>query len=134
MPGAMDARPAWPAFERTMKTQGVFEALCRAHGLPEPVAEFRFSPPRRWRFDWAWPQYCIALEIEGGIWSRGRHVRGKGFLDDMEKYNRAAIEGWCVLRATPAQLESGMACALVKETIWKNTNAANPHYWPAQGN
>jgi hypothetical protein len=46
----------------------------------------------------------IALEVEGGVWTRGRHTRGKGFLGDMEKYNAAALGGWCVLRVTPDRL------------------------------
>jgi hypothetical protein len=46
----------------------------------------------------------VALEVEGGAWSGGRHTRGAGFLGDMEKYNAAAILGWCVLRCTPQQL------------------------------
>ena len=46
----------------------------------------------------------MALEIEGGVFSRGRHVRPMGFLADMEKYNAAAVLGWRVLRCTPDTL------------------------------
>lgn len=81
-----------------------FALVCRAAGLPEPVAEYRFDVTRRWRFDWAFPVEKIALEQDGGIWTRGRHVRGKGVLNDMAKLNAAAIQGWCVLRVTPDQL------------------------------
>ena len=81
-----------------------FPAVCRAAGLPDPVPEWRFDPTRRWRFDWAFVVWKIALEVEGGAYSQGRHTRGKGFIADMEKYNAAAIDGWCVLRVTPDQL------------------------------
>ena len=87
-----------------MARVSLFPSLCRAAGLPEPVPEYRFAPPRRWRFDWAWPGDRIALEVEGGIWTRGRHTRGVGALGDMAKYNSAAIQGWCLLRVTPSQL------------------------------
>lgn len=73
--------------------------------LPEPVKELRFSPPRRWRFDYAWEAGKVALEVEGGVWTGGRHTRGKGFLADMEKYNTATVMGWRVLRVTPDQLK-----------------------------
>lgn len=43
----------------------------------------------------------IAVEIEGGVWTGGRHTSGSGFLGDMEKYNEAAAAGWRVLRFTP---------------------------------
>ena len=59
--------------------------LCRALKVPPPVAEHRFAPPRRWRFDWAWPDHMLALEIEGAVWTGGRHTRGAGYLRDMEK-------------------------------------------------
>lgn len=81
-----------------------FALVCRAAGLPEPVPEYRFDVTRRWKFDWAFPVEKIALEQEGGAWTRGRHTRGKGFIKDMAKYNAAAIQGWCVLRVTPDQL------------------------------
>lgn len=76
----------------------IFRAFWREQKSPVPEPEFRFAPPRLWRFDWAWPVYAIALEIEGGIWRQGRHNRGSGFLGDIEKYNAAASMGWLVFR------------------------------------
>ena len=82
----------------------MFPAICRAAGLPEPVAEHRFHAQRKWRFDWAWPQDRIAIEQDGGAWTRGRHVTGAGFVKDMEKLNAAVLAGWRVFRVTPDQL------------------------------
>lgn len=70
------------------------------------VPEFRFAPPRRWRFDWAWPEFKVALEVEGGAWTGGRHTRGKGFLNDMEKYNEAVCLGWRIIRVVPNDLHA----------------------------
>ena len=82
----------------------LFPAVCTAAGLPRPVPELRFAAPRRWRFDWAWPSLRIALEVQGGIFSGGRHVRGAALLKEMEKLNAAAIAGYRVLYCTPATL------------------------------
>jgi hypothetical protein len=56
-----------------------FAVILEAAGIPAPIREYRFAPPRRWRFDLAWPSLRLALEIEGGTWTGGRHVRGNGF-------------------------------------------------------
>jgi hypothetical protein len=92
-----------------------------AAGLPRPVEEFVFAPPRKWRFDFAWPaDGSIALEVEGAVWTGGRHTRGAGFLKDMEKYNTAAIRGWTVLRTTPSGLVSGEGVELVRLAhLWR---------------
>lgn len=82
----------------------VFLAILRARGIPEPVAEYAFAKPRRWRFDWAWPDAKVALEVEGGAWTGGRHTRPRGFLGDIEKYNAATVKGWRLVRVTPNQL------------------------------
>lgn len=78
---------------------------CRAFGLPEPVAEFRFHPQRRWRFDWAWPDRKLALEEDGGVWIRGRHNHPTGYLADMEKLNAAVELGWRVLRYATGRVD-----------------------------
>jgi hypothetical protein len=71
---------------------------------------------RKWRFDVATPDR-IAFEIEGGIWIRGRHTRGKGALADMEKYNTATMLGWRVLRFTPEQVLKGEAKEFLKQWL-----------------
>jgi len=82
----------------------------RAAKLPPPRAEYRFHPPRRWRFDFAWPElFLIALEIEGGTWAAGRHTTGTGYEHDCEKYNQAALDGWLLIRATTRMVENGLA-------------------------
>ena len=60
--------------------------------------EFKFDPSRKWKSDFHLKQKGLLIEIEGGVWTGGRHVRGQGFLDDMEKYNRAAELGFTLLR------------------------------------
>lgn len=86
----------------------------KAHKLPDPVREHRFVPDRRWRFDFAWPDRMLAVEVEGGVWNGGRHTRGAGYERDAEKYNRAAILGWRVLRFSTQQVQRGEAVAALR--------------------
>lgn len=53
------------------------------------------------------PDFLLAIEIEGGIYSFGRHTRGSGFSKDMEKYNSLALHGISLLRYTPKQIKNG---------------------------
>jgi hypothetical protein len=95
----------------------MFELQLRALNLPAPQAEYKFHPTRRWRFDYAWPEFRCALEVEGGVWSRGRHTRGSGFRGDMEKYNTGTCEGWAIVRCEPSDLRNGKAVKLVEELL-----------------
>jgi len=88
-------------------------------GLPEPQREFIFHRKRKWRFDLAWPELLIAVEVEGGIWTGGRHVRGEGYEADCEKYNEAQLAGWMVLRFTPGMIKKGKAGGVIETAIRK---------------
>jgi len=81
--------------------------------------EVTFDPPRRWRFDFvvASTGLGIAVEVEGGTWQAGRHTRGAGFEKDCEKYNRAVLLGWRVLRFTPAMIDDGRALKTIEELV-----------------
>lgn len=83
--------------------------MCRAAGLPEPVPEYRFHPQRKWRMDFSWPLHRVAVEINGGVWTQGRHTRGAGYLADMAKRNAAALLGWRTLEYAPDQLGQAIA-------------------------
>lgn len=78
-------------------------------GLPKYETELKFHPSRAWRFDYAWPDSKVALEVHGGVFTDGRHNRGTGFTNDREKMNEAAIMGWIVIEATTEQVKNGMA-------------------------
>lgn len=100
-----------------MPGDALFLALCRERLGAVPECEHRFSPPRRWRFDYAWPAARLALEVEGGVWTGGRHTRGSGFVRDLEKYNRATVLGWRVLRVTPRELRSAATVAMLADAL-----------------
>jgi very-short-patch-repair endonuclease len=66
---------------------------------------------RKHRFDFAFPDALIAIEIEGNAWNvkgGGRHMRD----GDLEKYNIAAQLGWRIFRFSPRMLiEDPFGCA-----------------------
>ena len=82
-------------------------------------------PP--WRFDYAFPDFKVALEVEGGVFTGGRHTRSLGFLNDIEKYNAAAVLGWTVVRTVPDELYTEKNLAMLKALIEaKKAAARNP--------
>lgn len=95
----------------------MFTRLCNSHLHVECVKEHRFYQPRKWRFDYALPHYKIAVEVEGGVWTAGRHIRPQGFLGDIEKYNTATLLGWRVFRTTPDKLLTNSTILLLKNAI-----------------
>lgn len=83
--------------------------------IPEPIKEYRFLPPRRFRFDFAWPDIKFAVEVDGNVYHKGRHTTGAGYSRDCEKFALAAIEGWRVIRVTTGQVGTGDALNWIKQ-------------------
>lgn len=119
---------------RLSRLEETFALHVRAAKLPEPEREYRFAAVhvgmgtglrRRltdaklsdWRFDFAWPQHQIAVEIEGGTWSGGRHTRGAGFAEDCRKYNAAQALCWRVFRATGEMVKSGEIIVILSHAL-----------------
>lgn len=92
----------------------------RAVGIPDPVLEYAFAQHlgRRWRFDLAWPGERLAVEIDGGTWTGGRHTTGRGHESDSRKRNAAVLEGWRVLTFSTEMARSGEAVQVIEEA-WK---------------
>ena len=109
-------------------------------GFPEPELEYRFHPVRKWRFDmyWARPQHIwrplgVACEVEGGTYSGGRHVRGKGYEGDCEKYNEAALMEIVVIRVTAKHITSGSAVQWLGRALRGWMMDSNPVMRPSDG-
>ena len=86
------------------------ESLARqlvAAKMPAFEREFRFYRNRRWRLDFAWPLFKIAIEVQGGLWVNGGHSRGSGVTKDLEKKQQALRMGWIIYEASGAMIESG---------------------------
>jgi very-short-patch-repair endonuclease len=76
--------------------------------------EMVLVPGRRWRVDFLVDKR-IVVEYEGGIWSKGRHVRPTGFLNDCEKYNTLTTLGYKVLRVAEPHVQSGEALKWIEQ-------------------
>lgn len=95
----------------------IFFGTLDALSIPRPHREYLFHDTRDWRMDYAWPEQKIALEVEGGVFTGGRHTRGVGFMNDMEKYNAAAVMGWRIIRVVPTQLCKTETIQMLKKII-----------------
>lgn len=136
---------------RSKKLHQKFYDAVRARRLPEPrwhghpQKELRFAAhmkvPRQkvmksdrnpsWRFDFAWPEFKIAVEVEGLVcrelhdkdggshWvAMGGHATMDGFRDDCEKYAWANFLGWAVLRFEQNQVGNGFAIDMTVRMLY----------------
>jgi hypothetical protein len=116
----------------------MLEYQIRALKLPAPAREFRFALDhigggteirkrlkaarlKDWRFDFAWPDFKFAAEVEGGIFVNGRHTRGAGYREDCLKYHRAMALGWTIYRCDDSLVKNGSAVQLIEQLLQGNT-------------
>lgn len=78
-----------------------------------PIREYRFMENRDFRFDYAWPDRKIAVEVQGMV----HRIRSR-FLSDVEKLAMAQIYGWRVLLVAGQDVRSGRAVSWLV-TLWE---------------
>lgn len=79
---------------------------------------------RDFRFDFAFLDHKLLIEVDGATYSGGRHVTGAGYEADCTKLNQAVLCGWRVLKFTSASVKSGVALQCIEAalaTTWKQS-------------
>jgi len=103
--------------KKAPKGEELFLTHLIGYGLPLPTRQFQFDPERRWRSDFAWPDMKIIVEIEGGVFIKGGHVRGLGYEKNCEKYNRATELGYRVYRYSTGMVKRGEAISQIAKVL-----------------
>lgn len=93
------------------------EIICKLlkNNKIEYQTEYKFLKNRKFRFDIAIVKYKIAIEFEGGVWIAGRHTRGYGYINDIEKYNYAVLNGWKLLRYTAENFKNNKQYLIIED-------------------
>ena len=89
----------------------------KALGLPEPVREYRAIKGRKFRFDFAWVERKLLVEVNGGTYTKGAHSTGRGIARDYEKANLAVLQGWRVLSFDGKAIKSGEAVEIIRQAL-----------------
>jgi len=117
--------------EKNKILQRTFETHIKQTSLPEPEQEYKFHPKRKWKFDFAWPEKMVAVELNGGtgfVWrtnpqtgekykARGRHTEKEGYKQDCIKRNNAQMLGWKVYDFTSDMVLNGEAINFIEKIV-----------------
>lgn len=75
-----------------------FEAIWQRLGGPELSKEVKISDEREFKNDYVHIPTKVIIEVDGGVYNGGRHVRAKGFINDCVKLNMATMAGYSIIR------------------------------------
>ena len=89
----------------------------KALGLPEPIREYQAIKGRKFRFDFAWLEHRLLVEVNGGTYTKGAHSTGQGIARDYEKANLAVLQGWRVLSFDGKSVKDGTAVEVIRQAL-----------------
>lgn len=111
-----DGPARWPAGVNSELELMLLTRLER-EGLPLGLPQYPVVTGRQFKFDRAWPEQRVAVEIQGGLWVNGAHSRGSGVERDCLKLSMAAALGWRVLPISKQMIKSGEAVNLIAQAL-----------------
>lgn len=89
--------------------EGEYALQIRMAGITEPYRQFKAIEGRKFAWDFAWPDYKLLVEVNGGTWVKSGHSSGSGLNRDATKGNLAAINGWFTMTFTGDHIDDGTA-------------------------
>lgn len=96
--------------ERVKRIHTQFTDWLSSNGIAF-LAEYHFNKSKQygekdWRNDFYLPDLNLAIEVEGGIWNNGGHLRPAMYIDNINKYNGVTMAGIRLLRIDTDRLNS----------------------------
>jgi very-short-patch-repair endonuclease len=119
----MTKRTTIPRVDKADIFASLWKMLAPA-GAPEPEREYQFNQPEsKHKFDFAWPKWKVAVEVDGGQWQAhgGRHAHD----DDKIKGNLAVERGWRVLHYSPEMLKQDPQGVITQVVMVLTTRCAS---------
>lgn len=103
--------------------------------LPTPIREYALIPGRRFRADFAWPMFRVAVEVQGGIFRRGggAHSRPGKIMQDMEKHRLATLYDWRLFPVATHHIPNGQALTLIIELFDRIDPSRRGTYFDIEG-
>ena len=74
--------------------------------VSNPVEQCKITFDRDFRWDFAWIDSLVCLDVQGGGWGRGKHNREFGMSNDFIKEALAVSLGWRVFHMTKTLIEN----------------------------
>ncbi len=80
--------------------------------------EYKFHPKRKWRADFLIIGTKILIEVEGGIWSGGRHTRGKRLYRGYGEIQLRSNDGFYSFTVQHTeQVKAGVAIKQIEQLV-----------------
>lgn len=109
MTAVTHSRPRWQQAMQSGLEVTVMQEIA-AQKLPIPVTQHAVQLPggRSIRFDFAWPDYCVALEVDHPAWHDGAAQSHR----DKSRDRKAATIGWTTIRITDFDVNGALPGAI----------------------
>ena len=91
--------------------------------LPKPQRNYKFHPTRKLELDFAWPDLMLAVEVQGGTYSGGKHARGVGYTNDCRKMGEAMALGWVIYWCDTVLVRNGEAIQVIEKLFLFNSGS-----------
>lgn len=80
----------------------------------------RSKRSKRYRLDFAHPSSKTGVEIQGAVYTKGRHVAGVGYERDCRKYNLAFSSDWTIFLLTATMAKDVFWLSLISAHMSRN--------------
>jgi very-short-patch-repair endonuclease len=94
----------------------LFAQIADSGTIPVPERQYKALEKRRFKWDFAWIEQKLLVEIQGGTWVKAQfgHTSGVGYRRDCFKNDLATAVGWNVMQFTTDMVDYKEALQLLQ--------------------